>query len=234
VTDKSVSPIKRPKKRGRKPTRVIAGQQIGNWIILARLPIDRKTKSPNLRKRVKAQCICGATESLPLYYLTRKNPKASCGCLNKGLPANNRLEYRVWYMMNTRCLNPRHKSYKDYGGRGIKVCDRWARSNPHGFANFLKDMGPRRYITLTLDREDANGNYEPGNCRWATWDEQANNKRNKAAMPPPEQDKEALEDVGLNAFEAEVESPISCEAVADAGESESEGDEDFEDGDDDE
>ncbi len=78
-----------------------------------------------------------------------------------------------WSSMKSRCTNPGSGSYKHYGGRGITVCDRWLNS----FDNFLKDMGLRPTGT-TLDRyPDKNGNYEPGNCRWATWSEQMSNRR---------------------------------------------------------
>jgi hypothetical protein len=167
------------------PSRIYAGLKIHNWIIVSRLPNDLRTRSPNLRRRVKVKCVCGKVESLPLYYLMRDNPKKSCGCLNRGIASRNQLEYRVWYMMNRRCQNPEHQAYRDYGGRGITVCERWHKENPHGFANFLRDMGPRRRTNLTLDRIDVNGSYNPSNCRWATWDQQNNNKR-LHLQPPPE------------------------------------------------
>lgn len=81
-------------------------------------------------------------------------------------------EYTTWISMKSRCLNPNEKSFKDYGGRGIKICERWLDS----FENFFADMG-RRPPGMTLDRKDANGNYEPGNCKWSTSIEQKNNMR---------------------------------------------------------
>jgi len=74
--------------------------------------------------------------------------------------------------MKTRCSNKNHIAYDSYGGRGIKVCERWS-----DFKNFVDDMGEKP-VGLSLDRIDTNGNYEPGNCRWATAKEQARNKRN--------------------------------------------------------
>jgi len=76
--------------------------------------------------------------------------------------------------MRQRCNNPNHPVYKDYGGRGIKICERW-----NDFANFLADVGERPHPKLTLDRIDVNGGYEPTNIRWATHKEQMGNQRRK-------------------------------------------------------
>lgn len=81
--------------------------------------------------------------------------------------------------MKERCTNTKCKDYKDYGGRGISVCDRWADS----FESFYSDMGPRPTPKHSIDRVNVSGDYEPKNCRWATQVEQANNKRTNVIVP---------------------------------------------------
>lgn len=88
-------------------------------------------------------------------------------------PYSRTPEYRTWYAMKSRCTKPNQKDYRFYGARGIKVCDRWLSS----FHNFLEDMGRKPDKGYSIERIDVHGNYEPPNCRWATWLEQRMNKR---------------------------------------------------------
>jgi hypothetical protein len=93
------------------------------------------------------------------------------------------LEYRSWQSMKERCLNPNVKDYHRSGGRGITIDRRWME-----FANFLEDMGPEPGPAYILDRIDNDGNYEIGNCRWATRQDQAINKRTTYRLTPTELD----------------------------------------------
>lgn len=81
-------------------------------------------------------------------------------------------EYRVWVMMRDRCKNPKSPKWPRYGGRGIRVCERW-----EVFGNFIADMGRRPGPDFSIDRRDNDGNYEPSNCRWATRSQQARNQK---------------------------------------------------------
>lgn len=87
-------------------------------------------------------------------------------------------EYNAWINMIQRCEDKSLRAYHRYGGRGISVCPEWR----HSFATFLQDMGRRPTSSHSLDRIDVNGNYEPGNCRWATWKEQQRNRSNNVRV----------------------------------------------------
>jgi len=131
-------------------------------------------------------CDCGQQSVTTASHLRRGHTR-SCGCFRIDVVVNRSLRHghsrpgahspthQSWRAMQTRCDNPRGKCYELYGGRGIAVCDRW-----RVFENFLADMGERPE-GLTLDRLDVEGNYEPGNCRWATVQEQNRNRRRRRA-----------------------------------------------------
>jgi len=134
------------------------------------------------RRLWRCACDCGGESLVDVGKLRIGNTK-SCGCHKASVLGISTTKhgmhgtrtYRIWKAMRSRCNNPNVTQYKDWGGRGITVCERWGR-----FENFLADMGeapPDR----SLDRIDVDGNYEPSNCRWATRLEQAHNTRRTKA-----------------------------------------------------
>jgi hypothetical protein len=147
-----------------------------------RLIVQGRSSAPSRSKQAMWICLCdcGKTKIIVSQSI-RSGHSTSCGCLHDEMrltvPYKHGLgktrEYHVWKGMIKRCTDVTHKGYRHYGGRGITVCERWLNS----VENFYADMGPRPART-TLDRIENDGNYEPGNCRWASHLTQGANKRN--------------------------------------------------------
>lgn len=154
------------------------GQRFGAWVV-----IGTADKSADGLTSVRCRCDCGTIRNVPLTLLRRGRSKG-CGCVRAAkarLPSpakgthksSHTAEYRSWKGAIARCHNPKATGYSNYGGRGISVCDRWR----NDFHSFLADMGSRPNGT-SLERTENSGNYEPGNCKWATSTEQRRNTRN--------------------------------------------------------
>lgn len=118
----------------------------------------------------ECSCVCGGRKAVRVGNLQSGNTR-SCRC-SRARRRYRTPEYTTWATMLQRCTNEKCTVYANYGGRGITVCARW-----RSFDNFLEDMGERPSSHHSLDRINNAGNYEPGNCRWATRAEQAANKR---------------------------------------------------------
>lgn len=157
----------------------LTGQTFGRLTALG--PIERRNK------RVHWLCACGCgSEAVVNGDYLRRLLTLSCGCLHaertsaarkKHGQSNSRL-YRVWRQIINRCTRPKVKAYKNYGGRGIAICNEWRHdySAFHAYVSELEHYGENGY---SLDRINNDGNYEPGNLRWATHLQQANNKRGR-------------------------------------------------------
>jgi len=154
------------------------GQKYGQLTVIAEAGQDKWGKSQFL-----CECVCGTTTTVTGNSL-RTGHKRSCGCLSVVMRAQELTrhgqsrkdaetpEHLAWSQMRGRCRNVNNPRYKDYGGRGITICERW-----EAFENFFADMGPRPSPKHSIDRINNDGNYEPLNCRWATTLQQAHNQR---------------------------------------------------------
>lgn len=153
----------------------LCGKTIGNFLIL------RRVRGPRVdRPKWLCRCICGK-ELTVFGSQTAFRRKASCGCKRNVQHGHTRGQnysptYYSWRGMRNRCLNPKQKDWSRYGGRGIKICERW-----NSFVSFLKDMGPRPE-GKTLDRINVNKNYDPSNCIWSNSSVQAKNRRTRLAL----------------------------------------------------
>lgn len=151
----------------------LKGKQFGRWEVLG---FDR-IEQPSRVAFWHCRCSCGTVRSVKAGSLTQ-GKSISCGCarldavIDHGMTKTR--EFKSWDSMIQRCTNPKAPDFPKYGGRGITICPQWLES----FNNFYRDMGDRPQ-GKSLDRLDVNGNYEPGNCRWATRSEQQRNKSNQ-------------------------------------------------------
>lgn len=167
-----------PRGRGAHKTALkdLTGNQFGMWTVLSKGETRYSTRVYWL-----CACACGKQNQVSGVHLVAGR-STNCGCSKASGARNGQFkhgksgtdEHNIWMRMIDRCTNPNNPGWPLYGGRGIKVCDRWGNS----FEAFLEDMGPRPSKAHSIDRHpDKNGGYEPGNVRWATPKEQARNLR---------------------------------------------------------
>jgi hypothetical protein len=162
----------------------LTGKRFGKLTVTGFSPIAK-----NRRAHFYCTCDCGTVKVIRGTSLSSGNTR-SCGCMSVRSGRRNGLkhgmtnspEYHSWENMKARCLNKAKDGYRNYGGRGIVICKRWL----HSFESFFADMGCKPSSEFSIDRINNDGNYEPGNCRWATPKQQKNNRRkrkNRSAIP---------------------------------------------------
>lgn len=162
------------------------GDRVGQLLVLAEAPPEIPLRGRNLLWLCVCDCgtFCCKKRSILNRHITQ-----SCGCLTTETTrrrstthgatrgGKETAEHRAWQAMKTRVTNPKQKAYSNYGGRGITICERWLASFEDFLSDIVHEIGPHPGKGYSLDRVDNNGNYEPGNVRWATWVTQGNNTR---------------------------------------------------------
>ena len=151
---------------------MLENNQENKLILLKDLGMRYPTEKSKRKSRFGLyKCHCGEIFEAHTYDVNSNKTK-SCGCLKIIHSLGSHRLYNTWYQMLNRCNNPKSKDYKDYGGRGITVCDRWL-----DVKNFIEDMYSSFKEGLTVDRIDVNKNYDKENCRWTTKNIQSRNTR---------------------------------------------------------
>lgn len=159
----------------------LLGQRFGRLTV-----IEETSQRANGSILWKCRCDCGNTVLVRSNHL-RRGGVLSCGCFNKekGVTHGDTHThlYATWRSLKDRCNNPNHPQYKDYGGRGIKVCDEW-NGNYEAYREWslLNGYADTKRGDCTIDRIDVNGNYEPSNCRWVDMKAQCRNRRNNVVI----------------------------------------------------